>query len=122
MADLGPMRVMLPNRSAAAETRLPRDEGNEATWHRANDGRPFRGSHEDVEPLSTWAADGDDEPASRHELVIERGRRLERGGCDGDRTERRVFRNAASPVADVDVHAALVAGRNEIRVRFLSEL
>src|SRR5436309_13223314 len=71
MADLDPMGVMLPNRSAAAETRLPRDEGDEATGDGANDGRPFRGSHDDLEPLSARAAGGDDEPAARLELATE---------------------------------------------------
>ena len=86
-----------------------------------NDGRPFRGPHDDLEPLPSRAADGDDEPTARLELLVERGRRLEGGGCDGDRSEGRVLRDAASAVADVELHAVPVAGRREVRARSLGE-
>ena len=81
-------------------------------------GRP----HDDLEPLAVGAAHRDDEAAARLELVVERGRRLERGGCDGDRGERRALGNAARAVADVEVDAVLVARRGEIRARSFREL
>ena len=81
-------------------------------------GRP----HDDLEPLAVGGAYRDDEAPARLQLVVERGRRLERGRGNGDRGERGVFAHAERSVADVEVDAALVAGRGEVRARRGREL
>src|SRR5690349_23647872 len=86
VADLDPMLCIVPHPSVGAETRLPsRDEGYEAAGDGAQDGGALGRPHDDLEPLAVGGAHRDDEATARLQLVVERGRRLERGRGNGDR-------------------------------------
>src|SRR5262249_57277434 len=67
----------------------------------------LRAPDRDLQTLAAGATDGNDEPTARLQLFVERLREVGCRGGDGDSVERREFRQAQRPVADVDQDAAV---------------